>query len=298
MSGSGDPARSAREAVYDTIASHLPLALFVATADGRCEHANLRWLELAGLAAGYEWTAAVHPEDAARVTDAWVEALALESPLAIDCRLERPDRTIAWVEAHVSPLHDETARLIGWVGSANDATARRRAERRLRRLAHYDVLTGILNRRGFLSGMERELRRQRRHGGRGMLLLLDLDNFKRVNDSAGHAAGDEVLRGTADTLRRRLRMTDLVGRIGGDEFAALALELSPEEGDTLAFELSQTLRTRVVTDHGTAIDVQASVGIASVAADDGKTVEVLLAEADRAMYEAKERRRHGDSIRT
>src|SRR5581483_9052415 len=120
---------------------------------------------------------------------------------------------------------DERRRPTYYVVQVEDISERKRAERELRRLADQDALTGLLNRRGFLDGVQRELRRMQRAEERGALLSLDLDNFKQVNDSAGHAAGDRVLRATADVLRQRLRATDVVGRLGGDEFAALLLDV-------------------------------------------------------------------------
>ena len=123
-----------------------------------------------------------------------------------------------------------------------DIGDRKQTERELRRLADHDSLTGLLNRRGFMEGLRRELRRMERKGEYGALLLLDLDNFKLVNDTAGHLAGDQVLRATAEVLRRRLRATDVIGRLGGDEFAALVLNVTPRQASEIAAETTDTIR--------------------------------------------------------
>ena len=106
-----------------------------------------------------------------------------------------------------------------------------------------------------MDGLRRELRRMERKGEYGALLLLDLDNFKLVNDTAGHLAGDQVLRSTADVLRRRLRATDVIGRLGGDEFAALVLNVTPRQASEIAAETTDTLRSMIVTAGDQTIEV-------------------------------------------
>ena len=134
-----------------------------------------------------------------------------------------------------------------YVLQVEDIGDRKQTERELRRLADHDSLTGLLNRRGFMEGLRRELRRMERKGEYGALLLLDLDNFKLVNDTGGHLVGDQVLCATADVLRRRLRATDVIGRLGGDEFAALVLNVTPRQASEIAAETTETLRAMTVT---------------------------------------------------
>ena len=174
-----------------------------------------------------------------------------------------------------------------------DIGDRKQTERELRRLADHDALTGLLNRRGFMEGLRRELRRMERRGEYGALLLLDLDNFKLVNDNAGHLAGDQVLRTTADVLRRRLRATDVIGRLGGDEFAALVLNVTPRQAGEIAAETTETLRAMTVTAGDVTIEVAASIGVVAIDELHGENEEELLAAADRAMYRVKSLRRDG-----
>ena len=145
-----------------------------------------------------------------------------------------------------------------------DIGDRKQTERELRRLADHDSLTGLLNRRGFMEGLRRELRRMERKDEYGALLLLDLDNFKLVNDTAGHLAGDQVLRTTAEVLRRRLRATDVIGRLGGDEFAALVLNVTPRQASEIAAETTETLRALTVTAGDQTIEVAASIGVVAI----------------------------------
>jgi diguanylate cyclase (GGDEF)-like protein len=114
-----------------------------------------------------------------------------------------------------------------------------------------------------------------------------------VNDTAGHLAGDQVLRTTAEVLRRRLRATDVIGRLGGDEFAALVLNVTPRQANEIAAETAETLRAMTVTAGDVTIDVDASIGVIAIDELHNVSEEELLAAADRAMYRVKSNRRDG-----
>jgi diguanylate cyclase (GGDEF)-like protein len=148
----------------------------------------------------------------------------------------------------------------------------------LNRLATHDALTELPNRRAFLPAAEREIERARRHGRRLAVLILDLDHFKRVNDSRGHAAGDRVLQHVAAVLRSQLRSVDVPSRFGGEEFHLLL----PDSGPSEAARAAERLRVRLAE----ATDVTASIGVA-IFPDHGTDLETLLVVADRALYRAK-----------
>jgi two-component system cell cycle response regulator len=160
-----------------------------------------------------------------------------------------------------------------------------------RRLAATDALTGLLNRRAFLDAAERERARATRHALPVSLLLVDVDHFKEVNDTRGHAAGDAVLRGVAKVVLSFARKSDLVARWGGEEFV-VALAQTNEAGARIAAE--RLRRSIADSSHpssgGKSVKVTASIGIASAEAP--WTVEELLARADQAMYAAKGRGRN------
>jgi diguanylate cyclase (GGDEF)-like protein len=155
-------------------------------------------------------------------------------------------------------------------------------------LAHeamHDPLTGILNRRAIMEGLDRELKRALRRGAALSVGLLDIDHFKEVNDSHGHQAGDEVLRCFARTVRGNLRSYDLVGRYGGEEFLVVAPDSTgfPEEGLYERLRLQVTASPTAVS--GMEIGITVSIGVAWTG--DHDTVDTLLAAADRALYQAK-----------
>ncbi|MBL0746383.1 putative bifunctional diguanylate cyclase/phosphodiesterase [Nocardioides baculatus] len=168
-----------------------------------------------------------------------------------------------------------------------DISDRRRYLDRLSHLADHDVLTGLANRRRFEVELERHLDRCRRHGPVGALLLLDLDNFKQVNDSLGHNAGDELLVTIAGLLRRSIRSTDVVARVGGDEFAIMLTDGDQAATQRVADQVVERIRDHAATLDGVRRRVSASVGAVTFAAATEHSADIL-ALADMTMYDAKE----------
>ncbi|MGI9539999.1 MAG: putative bifunctional diguanylate cyclase/phosphodiesterase, partial [Miltoncostaeaceae bacterium] len=183
-------------------------------------------------------------------------------------------------------------------GTLQDVTEQQRSQEKIRQLAHFDGLTGLANRRRFMDQLKKASLRSMRGEHKMALLYMDLDQFKRVNDTLGHSAGDELLRSVAQTLFDKVRVTDVVGRpassedpeisrLGGDEFAILLTEIG-ERDDALhvAERILAALPTPVLVE-GHEISTTGSIGI-SIHPDDGEDVETLLKHADRALYHAKE----------
>lgn len=163
------------------------------------------------------------------------------------------------------------------------AGARRRIAE-LEALAGSDPLTGVLNRRAFARAMDRALAFSRRYGTGAALAFFDIDRFKRINDEIGHAAGDRALHHVADALVHHVRRSDIVARIGGDEFVVLLWAAGFEDAVAKADQLRAAIEAP--GDHP---DVRISVGVTVFRGDD--TVEDVLRRADAAMYEDKSRRR-------
>ena len=156
----------------------------------------------------------------------------------------------------------------------------------LRHLADHDALTGLPNRRRFEQELARHLAHVRRYGPEGAVLVLDLDGFKPVNDTFGHAAGDRLLARVACVLRERLRATDVVARIGGDEFAVLLPRVDRTGAAAVARSLVETVRAHALTADARSVTV--SVGaIAFADCADASLPEGVLRAADLAMYDAK-----------
>jgi diguanylate cyclase (GGDEF)-like protein len=167
----------------------------------------------------------------------------------------------------------------------------RQSEERFRHLAEHDGLTGLPVRRVLLERLDLALNEIRRHSNSLALLMVDVDNFKHFNDSMGHAAGDRVLCTIGSRLQDSLRSTDIVARMGGDEFTVLLTGLRQVgEAETIASQLVSTVSVPIVMD-GHKVEVSISIGIATYP-ESGGDVETLLRNADAALYEAKARGRH------
>ena len=171
-----------------------------------------------------------------------------------------------------------------------DTTERDDSAQQLLWLADHDPLTGLYNRRRFQADLEHALQNAIRYKHHGALLYFDLDQFKLVNDTSGHQAGDILLRSVAKKLNQRRRTTDIIGRMGGDEFAWLCPQMTKEQAVHLAEQISDELSEIVTPLRGYSHRLSASIGIA-LFPDHGQTVLDLLSNADIAMYEAKDRQR-------
>jgi diguanylate cyclase (GGDEF)-like protein/PAS domain S-box-containing protein len=167
-----------------------------------------------------------------------------------------------------------------------DITDRKRAEEELRFLANYDALTGLPNRTMLLTRMTRAMARSRRHNQRIAILFLDLDRFKQINDSLGHAAGDELLRGVAERMRSAVREIDTVARLSGDEFVMLIEEIESIEGALIAAQRVLDQFAEPFTLAGTDVVVSPSIGLA-IFPDHAERADELVKAADLAMYAAK-----------
>lgn len=195
-------------------------------------------------------------------------------------------------EGRVSGLVDSSAKPAGDVVVLNDVTEHKALTARLKRLARTDGLTGVNNRRHLLTLAERETARARRYARPLSVLLIDVDHFKQVNDSYGHAAGDEVLVRLTRAMLAMLRSTDALGRLGGDEFAILL----PETDAAAAFAAGQRIRAcvrqRVIGTATGAVRPTVSIGVAALDPSD-RGFEELLERGDDALYQAKA---HGRNI--
>jgi len=185
------------------------------------------------------------------------------------------------------PFHDEAGNIIGIIGIGRDITERKQADERIRYLATHDSLTEVPNRATFGEALTAAISDARFHERRFALLFVDLDDFKLINDSLGHEAGDSLLKQTAARLRASVRAEDLVARLGGDEFVLLCKDPADlDDIESLASRVLQAL-IRPVTLLGQERRVSASVGVA-VYPDDGDTERALMKSADTAMYAAKQ----------
>ena len=229
----------------------------------------------------------IHPEDRDRVVAEMDAAVAGLSAFDSEFRILRADGAVRWMASRAEVALNAHGRPSRLVGVNFDVTDRKEADERIRELALQDPLTGLSNRRMLLAVLARELARARREGCALSLLLVDLDDFKGINDTLGHTAGDELLVLTAQRLQACLRNGDHVARLGGDEFAVVAVGAGgPDAPGALASRIVEVLGQPAEL-RGVEIRPGASVGIV-IWPSDGADAEALLARADLALYAAKE----------
>ena len=207
-------------------------------------------------------------------------------PYDLELEMVRPDGSHGWMQARGEAVRDATGAIVGVQGVALDITDRKVANDALEALATHDPLTGLANRAALLDELVRAMSVGHRSGRTAALLMMDLDRFKDVNDTLGHAAGDELLVAAADRIGHVVRSGDVAARLGGDEFVIVMRDLSdPLEAVHAADRLVEAFRAPFVL-AGAELYATASVGVATTtdAANSGD----LLREADTAMYAAKD----------
>lgn len=210
------------------------------------------------------------------------------SSISAEKRYVRKDGGLIWVNRTVSLVRDPEGQPLYFLRVVEDITERKRLEAELREIAATDMLTGLPNRRAFITRLEEEHARLRRFDGQqAAVLMLDLDYFKNINDTWGHAAGDAVLREVAAVINAQIREVDLCSRLGGEEFAVLLTGAAPVAAREFAERLRRRIAAIAVNHAGDTIKVTVSIGVAALRAMDDSADAALL-RADRALYKAKE----------
>lgn len=200
---------------------------------------------------------------------------------------KRKDGSLFWETASISPIFNDLGEISHFVAVKDDITERRELRERLVQMAQFDMLTGLPNRRMFLDRLQQSVAIAGRSSQRFGLLYIDLDGFKRINDTYGHEAGDRVLKTVAVRLAASIRLSDTAGRIGGDEFTVILATLTRhDDAGRVAQKIMTALRRPITLPNDIRETVGASIGI-SVFPDDAGSGDSLLAAADDAMYAVK-----------
>jgi diguanylate cyclase (GGDEF)-like protein/PAS domain S-box-containing protein len=200
----------------------------------------------------------------------------------LEKRYIRADGEVVWALLSVSLVRDDDGTPLHFVSQLQDITERKAEEAGLRHRAERDPLTGLANRLTFDAGVIRQIERSARYGEEASVLVIDLDDFKAINDAHGHAAGDQALRQVARAIERRLRTTDLAARLGGDEFAVLLPRTDAAAASIVAHAIVEEVASERIITGEYELRVAASVGVAGLGSQDH-----TLDEADAAMYLAK-----------
>jgi diguanylate cyclase (GGDEF)-like protein/PAS domain S-box-containing protein len=207
------------------------------------------------------------------------------SSYQVERRLLHAWGQFVWMMITVSLVRDEEGRALYLIMQFQDISERKESAGRLEYLADHDFLTGLYNRRHFEQELAYEVDRAARYGSPGAVLMIDVDKFKIINDTFGHMAGDDLLKGIAGLLKHRMRHTDVLARVGGDEFAVLLPHTNATQATAVADDFVKALDKQAAMLANESIRITASVGVASF---DGISAAEVLARADVAMYGAKQ----------
>jgi diguanylate cyclase (GGDEF)-like protein/PAS domain S-box-containing protein len=291
-----DERRAARRGLHEVRArfesafAHAPIGMALVDMEGRwlqvndalCRITGRTWADLKATTL----RALTHPEDVDLDADSRRELLEGRIPsYQVEKRYRHAWGHHVWGLLTVSLVRDDQGQPLYVVSQIQDISERKELAQRLEYLIDHDFLTGLANRRRFEQEVSREVERVARYGTPGAVLVIDLDNFKEVNDTFGHMAGDDLLKGVAGAVKHRIRQTDLLARIGGDEFGVLLPQADADQAQIAADGIVKALGRHVAVLGDQSIRVTASVGLAMF---DGLSAAELLAGADLAMYEAKQ----------
>lgn len=281
----------AAERRHRLLTEHAQSILYTIDPAGRLTYVSPSWQALLGHppdeVMGRDFRPFVHPEDVPLCEDFLARTLRERRVLPpLTYRVWHRDGSIRYHRSVLAPVFDDDGRLQAVVGNAIDVTTDIELRAQLERVATHDALTGVANRRLFIEQVQREVERNRRNGAGLGLLMLDLDHFKDVNDTHGHAAGDAVLIAFVQRCRAALRPSDVLGRLGGEEFAAVLPQVSREQLQAVAERVRhEVARQPYALPDGTVRTVTVSIGAAvALPAEDS---DALLQRADRALYAAK-----------
>lgn len=268
-----------------------PVGIFQVDGKQRLQYVNQRWRDIHGipdeLPSLQDWFARIHPDDLSTTQQAWNRLICEQESIALELRLVRRDHSNTWIQLLASALHDRHGELLGYLGAISDISELKAAQIQMENLAFYDPLTGLANRRLFKNRLEKAVKSVLRSGSSMALMFLDMDQFKRINDTLGHDAGDILLKEVSNRLSATVRENDTVSRIGGDEFTILLTDVHHTSdvlvvAEKLLLALAKPIRIR-----GQDIVTTVSIGI-TLTPDDSTDVNTLMKNADLAMYRAKE----------
>lgn len=274
-----------------TIIEAEPECVTVLAKDGRVQQMNRAGLDIIGTDAeaqviGFGLSDMILPQYQAAFSDLIAKVNQGESGILIFELVGRKG-VHRWLECHAVPMRDRSDQITGALCVIRNITDRKKVERELEALAQTDFLTGLANRRHFLAMAEQELARTIRYGGPLSVLMMDIDNFKKINDTYGHKSGDIVLQTLAKLCLAEVRNIDIIGRFGGEEFAAVLPQTDGERALDVAERLRETIaQAEVYLEHGLPIHFTMSIGVASRSGTSAN-IDTLISWADTALYEAK-----------
>ena len=288
------------EARYRELVNHLPVIVCELSPDGEAIFVNEAVSDITGFKPddllGKDWWTVLAPNAKSGQLDAARDLLRNEDLIAHEMMVNHKDGRPLTLEWNSTTVRNADGRIGNVVCIGMDVTERVQMRDELMWMAVRDELTGLSNRRGFLTLAEQQLKSATRENRSMLAVFVDLDGLKAINDQLGHAEGDQAIKDMAGLMRDTFRDSDVVGRIGGDEFVALVTEGSPFRSDGIIQRL-QTALVGFNADSGRSYILSASIGVARYDPDSPTAIDNLVNRADTQMYENKQRRQRRDVVR-
>ncbi|HEY8084687.1 MAG TPA: sensor domain-containing diguanylate cyclase [Methylophilaceae bacterium] len=233
------------------------------------------------------WERKIHPEDMPKIKDVLSRLDRIEHA-EHEYRLKAADDSWKWIREELTLTKDDNGAPLEIMGALTDITELKITLQELEHRAYTDYLTGLLNRRHFMSLAEVELTRAMRYQNNFSVLMMDIDHFKKINDEHGHHIGDKVLQTFSNICKLTLRDIDVIGRVGGEEFAVLLPETDIEHAIQAAQRLRKAVAAEGIMGADGIFNVTVSIGVTSlILEEEDNTFETLLIRADSALYAAK-----------
>lgn len=278
------------QAVLDCI----PMPVFYKSIDGVYLGCNQAFSDIIGLSKEQMFGKTVHELFDKKQADVYFEQdnqlFGNPGKQVYESEVVNKDGVLRYVRFHKSTFNNSKGEVAGLIGVFEDLTEQKKLEKNLVKMASQDPLTGVNNRRTIESILTQEIKQAEQHDYPLALLMIDLDDFKVLNDTYGHIVGDQVLKNLVDLISMQLKESNYLGRFGGDEFIIILPNTRLDEAHLTAQKLLLAISEHGFNAQGTIIHLNVSIGVA--AREDSDHVEQFISKADQAMYKAKQQGRH------
>lgn len=274
---------------YKQILEFSPNMIWRSNLSTECDYFNKTWFNFTGRTMeeenGFGWTEGIHPDDYDRCVKTYLENFKIQHPFEMDYRLKRHDGQYRWINDRGVPFYDKNKTFIGFIGSCMDVTEKIEGQR-LKEMAQNDALCQTYNRQ-YSHELLEEVYNQAREAGLPLsILMMDIDEFKNINDKYGHSAGDVVLTKVAAAVKSEMRELDILGRYGGDEFLIGLVHTNAEAARMVAERIRTAIaEAEIVVSNEVQVNVTVSIGVRCL--QNEMTLDELIKNADKKLYEAK-----------
>ncbi|KAF0092605.1 MAG: hypothetical protein FD141_789 [Fusobacteria bacterium] len=274
---------------YKAILESSPNMIWRSNLTKECDYFNKTWLDFTGRTFeqeyGYGWAEGVHPDDFDRCVEIYTTNFDIQQPFEMDYRLKRADGQYRWINDRGTPFYDNQQNFIGYIGSCMDITEKIEGKQ-LIEMAQTDVLCKTYNRQYSLQLLEDLFKASKENNTKISLLMMDIDDFKQINDKYGHLAGDKVLSNIGQLVKREIRSNDIIGRYGGDEFIIGLSDPNPKTAQATAERISKTIASsKIPLSNDKTLSFTVSIGGATL--KDETTLDQFINNADKKLYQAK-----------